>query len=82
MEMKLWLFHRAGLGPKNDIRGLGTEAQARAYLRHHLNAGRSDGLFVMRETGELRAIDLGAELAKLRQAETLSDAANAARTAA
>ena len=77
-ELKLFLFHRHGADGVHQCRGFGTEADARELLRR-LNAGRGSDLYAMRaehaftdlkkaaERGELRALDLAAELAKLRQ---------------
>ena len=81
MEMKIWLFHRGGGGAENNRRGVGTEADARAYVRH-LNRNRTQGLWVVRKTSASRTIDLAAELAKIKQSEALHDAADATRAAA
>ena len=40
-----------------------------------LHAGRREGSYALREAGKLHALYLGAELAKLKQSETLRDAA-------
>lgn len=65
-NLSLWSFHR-GLG--DSFRALGTDEQARKYLRH-LNAGRVDHLYSARKAEQqLKAIDLAAELATLAAQE-------------
>lgn len=59
MQIAEWVFHR---GHGVEFRGVGTEAQARRYLKR-LNAGRTTRTYVLRQ--QLGILDLSAELAKL-----------------
>lgn len=62
-ELKLFLFHRHGGG--DNRRGVGTERDAREFLRR-LNAGRTESLFSMRAE-KMHAFDIAAALAEINQ---------------
>jgi hypothetical protein len=58
MQIGEWIFY---LGSDSHLRGVGTEEQARRYLKR-LNAGKTERVYVLRRQSHI--IDLAAELAK------------------